>query len=225
MKHSNFDAPLELKFLAETGVFEGYASVFNVTDKVNDKITSGAFKASLQKFRDKGILPPLLWQHNTSEPIGRWVEMYEDKHGLFVKGELFIDDIKLAKEALKLLQEKVVTGLSIGYRVEESYREQKSGVRILTKVDLQEVSLVTFPANEYARVSKIKKPASNENKIPSEREFESLLRNTGLSRRQAKGVIALGYKGLSPVSDKNAELDAIADLKNRMLQAAAELKK
>jgi HK97 family phage prohead protease len=153
---NKFDAPFELKFLAETGVFEGYASVFNVVDHVNDKIAPGAFKESLVACNKAGRLPPLLWQHEALEPIGAWREMYEDSHGLFVKGDMFIKDISLAKEAYKLLKENVVTGLSIGYRTQESYREQKSGVRVLTKLDLLEVSLVTFPANDLARVSAVK---------------------------------------------------------------------
>ena len=153
---NKFDATFELKFLAETGVFEGYASVFNVVDQVQDKIAPGAFKASLVAHRKSSRLPPLLWQHNAQEPIGAWREMYEDNHGLFVKGDLFIRDIALAKEAYKLLKENVVTGLSIGYRTQESNREKKSGVRVLTKLDLLEVSLVTFPANEMARVSSVK---------------------------------------------------------------------
>jgi len=99
MKHANFDTPFELKFLAETGVFEGYASVFNVTDKVNDRILPGAFKASLELFRKEGRLPPLLWQHDSKEPVGSLLEIYEDSHGLFIKGELFVNDIPLAGEA------------------------------------------------------------------------------------------------------------------------------
>lgn len=157
MTHNKFDAPFELKFLAETGVFEGYASVFNVVDQVNDKIAPGAFKESLAACNKAGRLPPLLWQHEALEPIGAWREMHEDSHGLFVKGDMFIKDIALAKEAYKLLKENVVTGLSIGYRTQESYREQKSGVRVLTKLDLLEVSLVTFPANDLARVTGVKK--------------------------------------------------------------------
>ena len=157
MTPANFDTPFELKFLAETGVFEGYASVFDVTDSVNDRIVAGAFRDSLENFRKSGSLPPLLWQHNGAEPIGAWREMYEDSHGLFVRGELFVDDIALAKEACKLLKESVVTGLSIGYRTKESYRDEKSGVRVLTRVELLEVSLVTFPANAHARVTGVKK--------------------------------------------------------------------
>jgi len=162
--NSKFNTKLELKFLAETGVFEGYASVFNVVDKVHDKIAPGAFRESLAAHRKSGRLPPLLWQHNTQEPIGAWREMREDNHGLYVKGDLFVNDIALAKEAYKLLKENVVSGLSIGYHTQESYREQKSGVRVLTKLDLLEVSLVTFPANEMARVSSVKSADGHFNK-------------------------------------------------------------
>jgi HK97 family phage prohead protease len=151
-----FDAGFELKFLAETGTFEGYASVFNVVDNVQDKIAPGAFRDSLAQYHREHRFPPLLWQHDAAEPVGAWREMYEDSHGLYVKGDLFINDIALAKEAYKLLKENVVTGLSIGYRARESHREEKSGVRVLTKLDLLEVSLVTFPANELARVSGVK---------------------------------------------------------------------
>jgi HK97 family phage prohead protease len=150
------DTKLELKFLAETGVFEGYASVFNVVDQVDDKIAAGAFKESLTAHHKSGRFPPLLWQHNTGVPIGAWREMREDSHGLYVKGELFVHDIAQAREAYKLLKENVVNGLSIGYRTRQAHREKKSGVRVLTKLDLLEVSLVTFPANEMARVSSVK---------------------------------------------------------------------
>ena len=220
MKNLNFDAQLEVKFLAETGVFEGYASVFNVTDKVNDIIVQGAFKESLKVYAKKGFLPPMLWQHNTAAPIGRWLEMYEDDHGLFVKGELFINDLKTAREAYKLLKDGLVNGLSIGYCVKSSHKKGK--LRILTEVDLQEVSLVTFPANDYARVSNIVKPTASNNNAPTERELEAILRSGGLSRRQAKGVVACGYKALN-VPDDN-ELQAIKELKDKILKATAELK-
>jgi len=213
MQNLNFRAPFEVKFVTETGMFEGYASVFNVIDKVNDKIVRGAFKESLDNFIETKTMPPLLWQHNSSEPIGMWTEMYEDEHGLFVKGKLFIDEIKTASEAYKLLQEKVVTGLSIGYRALDFYKDDKTGARILTKVDLQEVSLVTFPANDYARVK-----GSENSKVPSEREVEAILRNSGLSRRQAKGLVACGYKGLSQSGD-----DEIRNLTKIILNAAKEL--
>lgn len=202
----HFEFPLELKFLAETGTFEGYASVFNVIDKVNDKIAPGAFKESLSRHRAEGRLPPLLWQHDHLEPIGAWREMYEDMHGLYVKGDLFIRDLPMAREAYKLLKENVVTGLSIGYRAVESHREQKSAVRVLTKLDLVEVSLVTFPANEQARVIGVKALST----ASTPRELENFLHAHGLSRRQAKGVVAQGYKSLRAEAE-NPEAAALID--------------
>lgn len=224
MTHANFDTPFELKFLTETGVFEGYASVFDVTDSVNDRIVAGAFKSSLEKFRQAGNLPPLLWQHNGEEPIGVWREMYEDSHGLYVKGELFVNDLPLAKEAYKLLKENVVTGLSIGYRAKQSHRDEKSGARVLTQVDLLEVSLVTFPANEHARVIGVKR-VFDAGSIPTEREFESFLHGVGFSRRQAKGVVAKGYRALMSASAESAGDDAILRFRASLVAATEDNKR
>ena len=192
-----FDMPFELKFVAETGVFEGYASVFNVTDSVNDRIAPGAFEKSLRDYAREGRLPPLLWQHDTKQPIGAWREIYEDGHGLFVKGDLFVQDIGRAKEAYRLMQEGVVTGLSIGYRTRQSHRDEKTGCRVLTDIELLEISMVTFPANDMARIVRVKSALAG-GEIPSMRDFEAFLRDAGLSRKQAKGVMALGYKSLLP---------------------------
>lgn len=190
----HLDTAFEVKLLAETGVFEGYASVFGVTDTVNDRIASGAFRACLDACLVDGRLPPLLWQHDPKQPIGVWREMREDAHGLHVRGELFINDIPRAREAYKLLRENVVTGLSIGYRAKQSHHED--GCRVLTDIDLVEVSIVTFPANDCARVRRVKS-VLEQGGVPSQKEFEALLRDAGMSRKQAKGVIAQGYKSLS----------------------------
>ena len=156
MENKNFGAGLELKFLAETGEFEGYASVFNIVDGVGDRVAPGAFAKSLAACAREGRLPPLLWQHEEDKPIGAWREMREDSRGLFVRGALFLRDIPRAAEAHKLLKEKALSGLSIGYRAVKSRTEPATGVRVLTEVELMEVSLVTFPANAAARVTGVK---------------------------------------------------------------------
>jgi HK97 family phage prohead protease len=71
--------------------------------------------------------------------------MYEDSHGLFVRGELFIRDMARAQEAYKLLQEHAVTGLSIGYRTKESHRDAQSGVRVLFPSATARKSLTATP--------------------------------------------------------------------------------
>jgi HK97 family phage prohead protease len=204
-----FETPFELKFLNETGVFEGYASVFGVTDSVNDRILPGAFRDSLKAFNDEGRLPPLLWQHDPRQPIGVWREMREDEHGLYVKGELFVTDIPRAREAYRLLRENVVTGLSIGYRTKASHRDEDSGARVLTQLDLVEISMVTFPANDMARIRRVKSALQAGN-VPTQKEFEALLRDAGMSRKQAKGFISHGYKSLSPRDAAEGEDDTAA---------------
>lgn len=196
----HFDSRFEVKFQAETGRFEGYASVFDVVDSARDRMAPGAFARSLKEARAAGRQPPLLWQHDAAQPIGAWRDIYEDGHGLFVTGDLFVADIPRAKEAYKLMQEKVVNGLSIGYRVRQAHREQKTGIRVLTDVDLLEISMVTFPANDAARVLRVKS-ALADGAVPSPREFEAFLRDAGLSRKQAKSLMADGFKSLLPDGD------------------------
>lgn len=229
-------SPLELKFVAGSGAFEGYASVFHITDSANDRVQPGAFQKSLAAARAENRLPPLLWQHDAQKPIGIWRDMFEDSHGLFVRGELFVNDIAQAREAYKLMREGVVTGLSIGYRTIQSQRDAKSGARLLTEVELLEVSMVTFPANTMARVRHVKSLLADGH-IPSEREFEAFLREAGLSRKQAKGLIAHGYKALisdgykapgardaaSPADDDDETQAAIRRLAENMHRAAAFL--
>jgi HK97 family phage prohead protease len=205
--NTTLSAPFELKFLAESGTFEGYASVFGVTDNMNDMIARGAFRASLAQWRVEGRLPPMLWQHDAAAPVGAWETMFEDSHGLFVKGRLFVADIARAREAYRLMKEKVVTGLSIGYRAKQSHADRATGARVLTEVELMEVSMVTFPANEMARVASVKSGGH----APTEREFEALLREAGFSRKQAKGVIASGYRSL--MRDAGGEDEVLTGVK------------
>ncbi len=209
--------PFEAKYVAETGIFEGYASVFNTTDQVNDRILPGAFTKSISKTQNENRFPPLLWQHDMAAPIGAWREIREDNYGLYVRGELFINDVPKAREAYALMRNGGLSGLSIGYKVRESTRERASGTRILTDIDLIEISVVTMPANDSARIMRVKS-AFAAGDVPSVRDFEAFLRDAGLSHKQAKGMIAYGYKSLEPLprdvaedTDGVAQLHALAD--------------
>lgn len=188
-------APAELKFAAN-GVFEGYAAVFGNVDSAGDRILPGAFAASLAQLRAAGRLPPMLWQHDPARPIGQWEEMREDGHGLYVRGRLFTGDIAQAREAYALLKQNAVSGLSIGYRAAESRRDAKDGVRLLTRLELIEVSIVTFPANDRARIRAVKSQF-HAGLLPAEKDVEAVLRDAGFSRKQAKALLAHGYKALS----------------------------
>lgn len=144
----------------KTGHFEGYASIFNVVDRGNDLILPGAFKRSLHERGKKGI--KFLWQHDPKEPVGILDEIYEDARGLYVRGRLILD-VERAREACQLLSAGALDGLSIGFHTLKS-KQRSDGVRLLEQVDLWEISLVTFPMNEQARISSFKRdfiPDSN----------------------------------------------------------------
>ncbi len=151
-QYSRYSCALALKSLDEEGVFAGYASVFNVIDSQHDMMLPGAFASTLygRKHEIK-----LLWQHDMREPIGVIEEVCEDVNGLYVKGRLLMD-VARAREAYSLLKKGVVSGLSIGYSPLRYRLDADSGVRMLQSVDLWEISLVTFPANQAARVTVVK---------------------------------------------------------------------
>ncbi len=138
------------------GRIEGYASLYNVEDSEADLVLPGAFDASLKEWTRAGRTPPLLWQHDQTQPIGIWQFIKSDASGLFVRGQLFVNEIARAAEAYALLKRGALPGLSIGYRPEVARRDAKRGLRLLERIRLYEISLVTFPALESARVSAVK---------------------------------------------------------------------
>lgn len=140
---------------ADAGQVEGYGSVFNLLDRVGDVVMPGAFKATLADWKRRKALPPMLWQHNTDMPIGVWDEVVEDDRGLRIKGRLVLD-VPQAAQARALVKAGAVKGLSIGYRTKEVEVDRTTGVRRLKKVDLWEISLVTFPALPEAQVTGVK---------------------------------------------------------------------
>lgn len=143
---------LELKSIDAEGRFAGYASVFDVVDNQKDVIIKGAFSNTL-KGRISHI--KMLWQHQQDEPIGIFDRMFEDAHGLYVEGRLLLD-VQRGREALALLKSGAISGLSIGYSPLRYRIDANTGVCILSEVELFEVSLVTFPANDAAGITVVK---------------------------------------------------------------------
>ncbi|MGO4525597.1 HK97 family phage prohead protease [Microvirga sp. 2MCAF35] len=150
----------ERKFLPEPlnaidvdGVFEGYASLFGTADLGKDVVMPGAFSDSLRKRGASDVR--LLWQHDPGQPIGRWLLIQEDRRGLRVRGKLNLA-VERAREIHALMREGAVDGLSIGFRVERARAERPTGLRRLEKLDLWEISVVTFPMLPDARVETVK---------------------------------------------------------------------
>ncbi len=191
-------AQLPMTDLTEDGQFSGYASLFGVVDLGRDRIMPGAFRASLEKRGIAGIR--MLFQHDPASPIGVWEVVREDARGLFVKGRI-LPDTEKGREVLSLLRAGAVDGLSIGFKTQASHTDRKSGIRSISRVDLWEISVVTFPMLPDARVAQIKG-----GELPSIRQFERwLTQDAGLSRGQARTIIGKGFAHLVHKQDAVAD--------------------
>ncbi|ASP21674.1 Caudovirus prohead serine protease [Antarctobacter heliothermus] len=146
-KFSRFDAEVTV----EGHRIEGYASLFGACDQGGDVVASGAYARSLTRLAAEGRAVKMLWQHDPAQPIGIWAEVREDERGLFVKGRL-LDCVERGREAAALIEAGAIDGLSIGYRTLKATKNDK-GHRVLTELELWEVSLVTFPMLPSARVA------------------------------------------------------------------------
>jgi len=178
---------LQLKAVGEDGTIEGYGSVFGVRDSYDDVIAPGAYAESLKAHKAEGTMPAMLWQHDASVPIGVWLEMVEDAKGLRIKGRLALDTVKGA-EAYALLKMGALNGLSIGFVSKQWSYDRETDVRTLLEVELWEVSLVTFPSNEAARITGVK--AADVAGIKTIRQAEQALRDAGFSADAAKAFLA-----------------------------------
>jgi HK97 family phage prohead protease len=207
MKRKVRDFSLDIKAVSEKGEFSGYGSVYGVIDTYREMVAPGAFTASLDRWKEKGRLPPILWQHNSREPIGPFTVMKEDDKGLYVEGQLLIDDVEKAREARALMKAKAVTGMSIGFNVVVDEFNKNTEILTLKEIDLWEVSVVTFPANEAAQIEAVKSMIS-EGELPSLKTFEEILRDVGFSRAQAKTIVGHGYAGLLRDAESRTTVDA-----------------
>lgn len=155
----DFETELEQKFVRfgeavevqDSNIICGYASLFDAVDHGNDVVAPGAYTASLSALSQKGSSVKMLWQHDPAQPIGVWDEVREDARGLWVKGRL-LDSVAKGREAKALVEAGALDGLSIGYRTLKASKNSK-GQRLLTELELWEVSLVTFPMLPSARVA------------------------------------------------------------------------
>ncbi len=131
----------------------GYASLFDQADLAGDVVRPGAFAASLAGQGAAGLA--MLFQHDPSEVVGVWEDAREDARGLYVRGRITPQGPR-GRAAARLVRTGVVEGLSIGFQTRRSRRRYVAAfgrvVRELHRVELWEVSLVTFPMLPQARL-------------------------------------------------------------------------
>lgn len=225
MDRLNLDFEIRFAAGAADGTFSGYGAVSGNVDSYGDVIAPGAFRDTLRAWQDKGKYPPMLLQHgggmfggNADDllPVGKWTSMEENTKGLKAEGTLFALNTSRGQYIYEGMKAGSLDGLSIGYNVKEFVSGTKPGEprRKLTNIDLVELSIVTFPANDKARISNIKS-----SDIKTIREFESALRDIfGYSNAAAKAIAARGFKAdeQTSVDDLDAFLREIRSTRQKI---------
>lgn len=202
LEHKRAPQPYQVKATGEDGTLDGYGAVFNVLHDTSnwmlgpdwqDSISPGAFTKSLAEFKKIGVQPLMLFQHVRGNVPGAWRSVSEDKNGLAVSGQVSKNAITPSGVTLyELLKMGALSGLSIGFYVTKCTLDEDTKVRTILEVDLREVSIVDDPGGPTARVTDVK-AAGN----PHDIQFlEQHLRDAGLSRREAKALLAEGFNAL-----------------------------
>ena len=211
-KRLDFDA-VQIKLKDDTkGIFEGYASVFDGVDAYGDTIIKGAYKDTLN---NRTRLPQMLYNHDQNWIIGKWLEMSEDSTGLYVKGEL-TPGHSIASDVYASMKHGTLDGMSIGYRIPKGGAEDDGDVRILKKIDLVEVSIVTTPADDHARIQ-LDSVKSAFDELLTVKDIESWLRESGgFSKAAAQAFISRAKAVLRESAPKDVT-DAVLALARKEL--------
>lgn len=192
--HAPIPSPARLA-LSPDGTIEGYASLFGAVDQARDMVMPGAFAETLKQRGIRRV--PMLFQHDPAEPVGIWLDLKEDFRGLYARGRL-IPDVARGRELISLLRNGAIDGLSIGYRSVRARIDPRTRIRALHQVDLWEISIVTFPLLDGARVSAVKEAPPSRLRTQAERDWQAALAgkysDAPVSPRGAPAIARLGER-------------------------------
>lgn len=191
---------------APSGSFGGLAALYGQPDDGRPyAFAAGAFDRPVTEAA-AGRFPAMLLQHGGWDmgaedmlPIGVWTSLAATAEGLRVEGRLAETARGRDVHALMKMQPRpAIDGLSIGFRATK--RTENADARpgearwMIHEVELLEISIVTFPAMKAARVDSVQSW--------SERDLERrLVRDAGLTRREARALLRSGLPGLEALRD------------------------
>jgi HK97 family phage prohead protease len=142
----------------ERGEFTAIAAAYTV-DRVNDRIIPGAFKGTIERWRESGKRIPLHWDHKAGpENIIGYVDpaRMEERpaEGLYVEGALDLEGSEKAREAWRLMKSGTMA-LSFGYLTPRE-RKAAGGINELLELDLFEITVAPHPVNPDTRFLSLK---------------------------------------------------------------------
>lgn len=187
---------------AEKRQFTGLASTWDL-DLGGDKIVQGAYTRTLSEWKSTQRTIPLINQHqywDAKNAIGKMIAAEETDAGLETTFQLV--NSAEGEEFLARIRDGILDGLSIGYEVRgwrpPSEEERGRGVqRVLTDIELREVSVVIWGMNENALIdtSSVKSIAN----ALAQLSRETL---TDDDRKTVRQIAALSGALLRPKSDQ-----------------------
>ena len=166
------ESTFETREDGEDLIIEGYFAVYNsnydIYEGMSESIAPGAFAETL------GNDIRALTNHDTSLVLGRnragTLELRDDSHGLWGRIKINPND-QDALNTYERVKRGDVNQCSIGFNIlseETDFREDGSIHWTITKIDLFEVSVCTFPAYEETNISARKHDAEEIKKRASE---------------------------------------------------------
>jgi HK97 family phage prohead protease len=169
-----------------SGRIEGYGAYFGNVDSHGDVIDQGAFADTIAQAKRTGRMPAMLLHHSLgpltedSLPIGVWDDAYENSNGLVMKGRLALGN-RRADDVYALMKTSppALNGLSIGF-IAKKFTMMPKGSDVRRKlhaVDLKEVSVVHYPSNDLARVTRVKSAASDDPLVRALRKLAETFRS------------------------------------------------
>ena len=176
------------KYNEQTGIFECYGNVKGNVDRARDKTMNGAYVKSIARHKASGTMPKMYYMHDDqSLPVGTWLDMREDDHGLWMQGKLA--KTSMGRDIEILAKDGEITSFSIGYHEIKSNRNLQ-GINELEEVDLVEVSWVNdhMACNQESRLTNIKN-CLEDGELPTKRELQKFLSDNGLSKRESEKIV------------------------------------
>lgn len=200
----------------------GYATKFGNANCYGFKIAQGAYADLISS----GVKPLMFFNHDAgSVPIGRWDLLEENARGLKVSGVL-TQGVSLASDVYAALRAGTVDGLSVSIGWNSEDESEEDGILTLSKISaLDEISIVTFPADSKARVSQVLSADDIDERIESlatVRDLEAFLKEVAhLSKRQSGWLLSKAkacFAADTRRDDEQKALQEAQEILHRMLK-------
>ena len=138
----------ELRSSNDTGEFEGYITTWDSVDSYDSTFIKGAFSRTIA---ERGSKIKVFYNH--TDLIGRVIDIREDDHGVFVRGQVNLESDR-GKEVHSFMKDGTLEGLSFGFRtVRQTFSK---GITEIREVKLFEFGPVIFPANDTAEITDVR---------------------------------------------------------------------